>query len=504
MRLSKQSDPIQEAIGSMGPWQLIITIALSLKSFPAAWNQLAIAVIAPGQDFFCVSPTPMNASDSMLRACSVRVDDSLPEVPCEKFSYDDSGFKSTIVSEWDLVCQRKYLRSLVQPATQAGFLIGYLTFGVMADRIGRKTPVMIAVTVQAVAGLITAFMSRFELFLLFKVISAIATGGSLNTCFTIMIEIVGAETRSKLVYFYHIPNLLSFLSVPVISYLTKTWDGYWLSTSIPAFLLLSYYWLIPESPRWLLAVGKVEQAREILLQAAKKNKKPVEEVATAIESYETKLLASKTQGFEADSKKRTYGVLDLLRTPVMRRRMILIAINYFNGGMIFYGNAQYASRMSKNVRTNLAVVASFELPGLLIAYFLISRISRLKLIIVANFLMGICLLLIIPFYNYDVFKLALVAVGMSCMTVKIITLHLYTGELFPTVVRNIALAICSVLAKLGGIVAPLLIDYVNDIAYWIVPLIFGLAPILNAILFFWLPETKDCKLPDSIKESENL
>ncbi|KAH0540666.1 hypothetical protein KQX54_018924 [Cotesia glomerata] len=92
-------DPIQDAMGSMGRWQIIITLAISLINFPAAWNQLAIAVIAPAQDFMCISPAPINSNDSMFKACSVKINESLPEVPCDKFSYDDSVFKSTIVSE---------------------------------------------------------------------------------------------------------------------------------------------------------------------------------------------------------------------------------------------------------------------------------------------------------------------------------------------------------------------------------------------------------------------
>ncbi|KAG8040639.1 hypothetical protein G9C98_002635 [Cotesia typhae] len=95
----KPLDPIQDAMGAMGHWQIIITIAISLINFPAAWNQLAIAVIAPRQDFTCVSPLPINPNDSMLNTCFVKVNESLPEVECEKFTYDDSAFKSTIVSQ---------------------------------------------------------------------------------------------------------------------------------------------------------------------------------------------------------------------------------------------------------------------------------------------------------------------------------------------------------------------------------------------------------------------
>lgn len=86
-------------MGRFGIWQLMITVALSVIDMPLAWNELAIPVIAPGQDFTCVSPAPLNASDSMLKACYVKVNESLPEVKCQEFAYDTTDFKSTIISE---------------------------------------------------------------------------------------------------------------------------------------------------------------------------------------------------------------------------------------------------------------------------------------------------------------------------------------------------------------------------------------------------------------------
>ncbi len=86
-------------MGHLGIWQVVITIALAVIDLPLAWHELAMPVLAPGQDFTCISPVPINFSDSMLKACYVKVNESLPEVQCEKFTYDLSNFKSTIISE---------------------------------------------------------------------------------------------------------------------------------------------------------------------------------------------------------------------------------------------------------------------------------------------------------------------------------------------------------------------------------------------------------------------
>nr|ACE75443.1 MFS transporter protein [Glyptapanteles indiensis] len=480
-------------MGHLGIWQVVITIALAIIDLPLAWHELAMPVLAPGQDFTCISPAPINPSDSMLKACYVKVNESLPEVQCEKFTYDLSDFKSTIISEWDLVCDRKFLLGLVQPLTQLGIFIGTIASGVFADKIGRKTPLMIAILVQAVAGTITAFMQTFEWFFLFKFIAAIAT----------VIEIISVNNRSNVLVLYQTAFALGFLMVPGFSYLTRTWNGYWLMIALPSFFLLPYYWLIPESPRWFLAHGKVEEARQVLLKAAKWNKISPETVNAAIESHE-KLLKKAPKSIEGENEQKSYGITDLLQSPTMRMRTVFIAYNWFKDGLVFYGLEYYLGRMSENVLTNLAISALFQFPGLIMAYFMVSRVSRLKIVAYSNVLAGISMLLIIPFYNHEALKLTVVAVGTTCLTISFLTTKLYTGELFPTVVRNVGFAVCSVTSSIGCMISPLLVEYIDEISFWIVPLIFGLIPILGAVFCFWLPETMNCKLPETIEDAENF
>ncbi|XP_034948517.1 WD repeat and HMG-box DNA-binding protein 1-like [Chelonus insularis] len=487
-------DPIQDAMGVMGPWQIIITLALSLINFPAAWHQLSISVLAPKVNYTCISPSPSDPKTDVVNVCEVIVNNT--EQKCTSFDYDTSVFNSTIISEWNLVCDRKQLANLVQLLTQLGILIGNMSFGIIADKIGRKIPLMIAVIVQSLIGMLSAFMPMYELFVVFKFISAIATGGTMLISFVIFMEIVGIEWRSKISVLFHIPFILGFLSVSGISWLTGTWDGYLLAVSVPPFILISYYWLIPESPRWLLAVGKVKKARKILEIAAKKNKIPQEKVNAAIEAHENEA------GKETDdTPQKTYNILDLLRTPNMRIKTICITFNWLVCGICFFGLNQYLSQFGANVLINIALSATFQLPGIILVYFLISRMSRLKILIGANLISGISLLLIIPLLNNETAKTSFAILGVTGMTVSFPTIYLYTGELFPTVVRNIGFGVCSVSARVGSMIAPFIATIGES---WIAPLLFGVGPIIGAGLCYFLPETMDCKLPETIEDGENF
>ncbi|XP_011312309.1 organic cation transporter protein [Fopius arisanus] len=503
-------DTIQEAMGVMGPWQIIITVALSLVNFPVAWHQLSIVFLAPPANFTCINPTPVDNKTvystedtqcfvNVTLLTSSNITELGSPVKCTQFEYDKSVFDSTIITEWDLICDRQQLANIAQSCTMFGILVGNMVFSMMADRIGRKIPLMIAVVVQSVTGLLSTFSPWFELFVLCKFVAAIATGGTMLISFVLLMEVVGIEWRSTLSVLFHIPFLLGHLLIPLIAYYTRGWRIFLMTVSLPPILLLSYYWVIPESPRWLLAVGRIKSARNVLKTAAKRNSIHEDKVIAAIESH------SNQRGKEVELDKKfskTYNLLDICRTPNMRIRSICIAVNWFVCGICFFGLAQYVGRLEGDIFINVAVSAACELPGILVVLYLISRVSRLKILIGANVTSGVSLLLLM-FISNKTAQVVLATIGLSAMSISFPTIYLYTGELFPTVVRNIGFGLCSVSARIGSIIAP----FIATMGYYgasIPPLCFGIGPLIGAGLCLLLPETMDCKLPETIEEAENF
>ncbi|KAK2114194.1 hypothetical protein P7K49_008460 [Saguinus oedipus] len=59
---------------------------------------------------------------------------SKKEFPCvDGYIYDQNKWKSTAVTQWNLVCDRKWLAMLIQPLFMFGVLLGSLTFGYFSD-----------------------------------------------------------------------------------------------------------------------------------------------------------------------------------------------------------------------------------------------------------------------------------------------------------------------------------------------------------------------------------
>ncbi|XP_076676170.1 organic cation transporter protein-like isoform X2 [Andrena cerasifolii] len=487
-------DVVQNAMGTMGPWHIVIAVALSLVKFPVAWHQLSIVFLAPPTTFSCATPRSAT-NESTLMKCYVDAGNGTME-KCTSFKYDKRVFKETIITEWDLVCDREQLANFVQSCTMFGVLIGNLVFSIMADRIGRKKPLMIAIALQSLTGFMSAFVPWYELFLVFKLISAIATGGTMLVSFVLLMEIVGVEWRSIMSVLFHVPFLLGHLMNPLISYLTRTWDGFQMAVSIPSIFLLSYYWIIPESPRWLLAVGKLSKAEKILVKAAGRNKIPIENVKTAIDAYEGNVRSRVKQN------EKKYNITHLFRTPNLRLKTICICVNWFVCGSCFFGLAQYMGYLDGNIFVNVAISAAVELPGTIIVLFLISRVSRLRILIGGNLLSGVSLLLLTVISNSTATVL-LATLGLVGMVISFPTVYLYSSEAFPTVVRNIGVGLGSICARTGSMIAPY-IATMGKIQPWLPPVLFGVGPLVGASLCLLLPETMNCKLPDTLEDGENF
>lgn len=110
-------DPVQNAMGAMGKWQIWICAVIFLLKFPVAWHQMAIIFLAPPVDFQCVNNTIDKCSDE-----------------CPQHEFNRSVFTETIITEFDLVCIKGNLASLSQTINMLGILLGNMVFGTFADK----------------------------------------------------------------------------------------------------------------------------------------------------------------------------------------------------------------------------------------------------------------------------------------------------------------------------------------------------------------------------------
>ncbi|XP_013792216.1 solute carrier family 22 member 5-like, partial [Limulus polyphemus] len=198
---------ITDVIGGYGPWQRRIFIMFVLASFVPAWHNLVITFFAPNIDHWCSRPPSFsNLTVEQWKNNSIPIEKdngkifhshcerydnfggkmmNLTTTKCDTWEYDKSFYQTTIINEWDLVCDDEWMVSLTQSIYMAGFLVATIMFGQLADRFGRRPIILICVVIIVTSGLATAFSTSFAMFTVLRFLVALGSAGLLTTGFVI-------------------------------------------------------------------------------------------------------------------------------------------------------------------------------------------------------------------------------------------------------------------------------------------------------------------------------
>ncbi|KAJ2951119.1 hypothetical protein O0L34_g5507 [Tuta absoluta] len=471
---TENGDLIQKITGSFGKYQLWLCLLMFLSKFPVAFNQMAIIFLAPKVQYIC--PT------TQAETC-----------PCLNPQYNTSEFTSTIIMKWDLISEKKWLASFNQTLFQLGTLVGSVVFGMASDRFGRKRPLLVAVVIQITAGVAAAYIPEFWTFTFFRFLVGTSVGGTMVTTFVIVMEFVGTKYRDVISALYQVPFNLGHMLLPMFGYFFRDFSNFQLAISIPAVILLVYFVFVPETPRWLIAVRRTDEAISVLERVAKVNKRPTDNIRADVEAFQ--LAAEKSQ-------LKKGNITDLFRTPNMRKNIIAMSYNWLSCSYCFYGVSQYVGQLSGNVFVNVAAGASVTLLGTFISIPLLKFFGRKQIVIVFNFIAAFCLL-VLAFIPEGVGSVVCATIGEVASFIVFVVVYLYCTELFPTVLRNAAIGFSSMMARVGSMIAPFVIG-LRDHALWMPPLAFAILPLIAGFVTFLLPETKDCELMTTIEEGEQF
>lgn len=91
---------------------------------------------------------------------------------CSRHVFDDSVFESTVVTEFDLVCERNYLKSLAASIESVIYGFGSLTVGYVSDAVGRKKVIALALVVCVTMNIASTFATTYVTYLVCYIISS--------------------------------------------------------------------------------------------------------------------------------------------------------------------------------------------------------------------------------------------------------------------------------------------------------------------------------------------
>lgn len=436
--------------------------------------------------------------------------EGVPTAVCRDWVYDHSVYETTAVEEWELVCSNKYRMSLIQSTYMAGVLVGAVVLSELADKFGRRTISLISSLGFVVSAICVAFTTQYSLFLFFRFLVACFGSGLFLPNFVIVMETVGPEGRTTMGMLYQCFFAVGFMLLPGIAYLVTNWRNLQLCISIPSALLLLYYWVLPESPRWLMMQGRFEEAVKILKNVVKVNKTsmpPTEEMDALRESFQ--LERKKSEKLEESFFKKFINVfksiITLLSTRNMRRRCLIIFFAWFVVSMVYYGLTFSGGNIDASPYLLVFLSGLVEIPSYFLVCWTLKKFGRrLNLCVLFTICGTACLLILAVPKDMVWLNMTLATLGKFFNSAAFGVAYIYSAELVPTGVRNIAVGTSSMCARIGSALAPFIVDLLGDLHYAVPSTVFGLLSVAAGLLALLLPETDKMHLPETVEEVEAL
>lgn len=87
--------------------------------------------------------------------------------------------------------------------------------------------------------------------------------------FIFLMEIVGPAKRELLGCVYSMPLAIGYALMALMAYYLRSWTNYSIGVALPSIIYLTYVFYMPESPKWLISVGRLEEASIVMTSAAK-------------------------------------------------------------------------------------------------------------------------------------------------------------------------------------------------------------------------------------------
>ncbi|KAM6394743.1 uncharacterized protein O9250_013703 [Rhynochetos jubatus] len=513
-----------EHVGGMGRFQVVSVLLLALPVLMMASHNLLQNFTAAASDHRCrlrweVNGTGVDPGDDLLRVsvppgerCRrfvtpqwwlLEVNGTLPNgswpetEPCrDGWAHDRSVFTSTIVTEWDLVCSSRGLRELAQSLYMAGVLVGGIVFGGLSDRFGRRSLLTWCYLQMGAMGTCSSFAPTFPVYCLFRFGTGMAFSGIVLNSVSLSLEWMPTRTRALVGTFMGYCYTAGQFLLAGVAYGVPDWRRLQFAVSLPFFGFFLYSWWLTESARWLVMVGKSHQALRELRKVARINGKKEEGDKLDIE-----VLKSYMQK-EMTSSRSRHTAVDLVRTPVVRRISCCLCFVWFSTSFAYYGLAMDLQNFDFNIYVIQLVFGAVDIPAKLLSILTITFVGRRFTQAVALVLAGLAILAntLVP-RDLRTLRTALAVFGKGCLAASFNCVFLYTGELYPTVIRQTGMGLANTMARLGSITAPL-VKMAGEAFPTLPFVIYGAAPVVSGLVAVFLPETRDAALPETVEEVE--
>eukprot|EP00397_Hematodinium_sp_SG-2012_P032545 GEMP01034655.1.p1 GENE.GEMP01034655.1~~GEMP01034655.1.p1 ORF type:complete len:607 (+),score=108.06 GEMP01034655.1:150-1970(+) len=444
---------------------------------------------------------------------------------CVDKIFDTTIVVSSVATQYDVTCEKEFWIDTIASLFKVGVLLGAFFFGFLGDNYGRMVALVVGAVIATTCGVLSIFMPNLASFATLAVGIGFGTAPMFAIPFLITLESTGPRYAVALSILIELPWSIGGILLGFEAYMVRDWVHLSLMAYVPLAFVIVVYWFVPESPRWLLAVGRTKEARQIIEKAALMN-------GTTFPSHlmppqnddELSSAAADTIDVEQSEEQQSeqvkpppstvVGFRDLFASRVMRLRTLNLFWHWASVIMSFYGLTYASVTLFGSKHLNFILSCAMETLGIVVCITCINSVGRKRLLAASELCGGMACILsgLLSLIKTDDDKVHVVAghsstilsfVGKICATCAFCIIYLYTAELYPTVLRSTAIGTCSTVGRIGGICAYLLSLLKSQ---WTPTptVVFGCCSLTAGVLALALPETAGLPIPETFEEATTI
>ncbi|WP_338888883.1 MFS transporter [Rhodococcus sovatensis] len=403
-----------------------------------------------------------------------------------------NGFLTPLLgSYWDL---SQTERGLVATGNLIGMAVGAVVWGTIADRMGRKRAFAITLLIFALFSVLGAFSPNFEIFVLLRFCAGFGLGGCIPVDYALVSEFSPRRIRGKVLSAMDgwwpigatICGVVATALVPIDG--DVRWRIMLLFMILPALLL---FWVrrgIPESPMYLAAVGREEEARTVIDDLVARTGADVQQYSITAEPPVKRTALSGVKAVWSYSPRITSASW-LLFVSIML--LYYAALSWMPSILRREGYDDFAAFAGTTLMTAVGIL------GVAVSAYLVEVVGRKWVIGISGPIAGAALVLFAIMLDVGSAVLVWLAVFGFVIQIAIPVLYCYVSELYPTPLRASGFGYASSVSRIATGFAPLLFGSVM----WPIlglPLTFAIVTAFVVLAVLWMayaaPETKGREL----------
>jgi len=391
-----------------------------------------------------------------------------------------------------------------------GCFAGSLIAGALGDRFGRKPVLLVSAVLFAVSSVLTGWTSSFKIFILWRIAGGVAIGLSSNISPLYIAEVSPAAHRGRLVSLNQFAVVIGILLAQIVNWqiaapipehtspeaLLLSWNvqlGWrWMFTAVavPAIIFLVAALGIPESPRWLLVHGRLEQGKNVLRRIGGSAEYAAAETTAIINALRD----------EENLPASWRGLLRPGVRTVLIAGVVLAVLQQWSGINILFNYAEEVYRAAglgaNQILFDIVITGTINLLFTLVAMAVVDRLGRRPLMLIGCCGIGVSHLLAgfayrIGQHGAAVLVLTLCAIACYAMTLAPLTWVLIS-EIFPNRLRSIGVSAAVSALWISSFALTYSFPFINRAlgsagSFFI----YGAICLAGAVfVFFFVPETK--------------